>query len=118
MSDRNRLAVDRPFRMTSSLHGKVHRLIAAFAHRIAPVYQQLDWRWGEDDAAPTEAQIALSLCRMVGECSERIGDAAQCQIASGGLAVVIEWDCGEWEIQVGFDDTAAITESSEDARWQ
>ena len=45
--------------------GILYGRVGGFAERIAPVYKLLNWRWGDSDTPPTQAEIEQTLGELI-----------------------------------------------------
>ena len=78
------------------LYGKV----GGFAERITPIYELLNWCWGDSDEPPTQAEIEQTL----GELIESMDGDGCC--ATGGLEVF--YDKEDSEIGIRFSYCASV----------
>ena len=71
---------------------QLHKKVAPFARKIAPVYKALDWTWygcdRNDKIIPDAVDIAIALTKMI----EKLRETGYLYVATGGLAVKIEED--------------------------
>ncbi len=79
----------------SILYGRV----GGFAERVTPIYKSLDWRWGNSDSPPTQAEIEQTL----GELIEHMdGEGSRC---TGGLEVFYDKEDCEIGIRFSYCDS-------------
>ena len=61
----------------------------AFAQKVAPVYQVLNWNWFYLDSYPTEDQIYEHIIELIEQLSDEV-----LSVSSGGIRVSIEEEEG------------------------
>lgn len=64
-----------------------------FAHKVHPLYIQLDWHWHEDEVLPTEADVCAALFSLIESVEDQIRNEPGClryAVSSGGLMVSVQ----------------------------
>ncbi len=74
--------------------GILYGRVGEFAERVAPIYRLLDWRWGDSDSPPTQAEIEQTLGELIDSFS---GEGS---LSTGGLEVF--FDKEDCEIGISF----------------
>ncbi len=72
------------------LYGKVEN----FAEKVAPIYQSLNWTWGDSHSPPTQAEIERALVELI----DTFSGVGSC--STGGLEVFFNKE--ECEIGISF----------------
>ena len=76
---------------------EAHAAIPGFAHRIKPIYDELDWRWLGAPGPPAESAIAFSLLALL-ESIE--GKPDSCTLESGGLRIERDMETGDYTLMM------------------
>ncbi len=79
--------------------GILYGRVSGFAERVAPIYQLLDWRWGEKDAPPTQAEIEQTLGELI---ESQNGEGF---FSTGGLEVFYDKEDSEIGIRFSYCDS-------------
>ena len=77
------------------LRGKV----TDFAEKVAPIYELLNWTWGDSRTPPTQGEIEECLCVLI----HAFNDEGNC--STGGLEVFHNKEDGVIGIRFTIDDT-------------
>lgn len=77
------------------LYGKV----GGFAEKVAPIYELLDWKWGDSDSPPTQGEIEQALEELIAHLD---GDG---RWSTGGLEVFYDKECCEIGISFIYCDS-------------
>jgi len=80
---------------------QLHKKVAPFARKIAPVYKALNWKWSgsgrSEFIVPDAVDIAISLTGMI----EQLEKSGYKYVSTGGLAVEIKEDPEDCSCSIG-----------------
>lgn len=80
--------------------GILYGRVVGFTERVTPVYKSLDWKWGNSDSPPTQAEIEQVLMELIEHFDGEEGSRS-----TGGLEVFYNKEDSEIGIRFSYCDS-------------
>ena len=79
--------------------GILYGMVGEFAEKVAPIYKLLNWKWGDDDLSPAQAEIERALHELID------AQGGEGRYATGGLEVFYNEEDREIGISFSYGDS-------------